>query len=614
MKTLIYDIETTPFDSNSYAKDRTVDRVWCIVCRDFETGEMWHYDGGSIEKFTKLLTEYDVVVGHNIIGFDNPVLERLINADFSKVVLRDTMVMSSLVYTNMLQMDLRIACRNGSLPTELAGKHSLKSWGYRLGLHKGEYNDFTKYCPEMLEYCYRDVEVTAKLYELLCKRTADMPMAVEWEHKFAKCIWLMCRDGVMIDFDKAREVLEMFQAKKAEIEAQSIGVFPPRVVPPESEGILPKNKYWNPKQCKLKTKEYPLNLNSSNQMIWFLNDKYGWEPERYTDKGNPQLTQDILANLKYPEAAVIREYMILDDRISTLIGKSGYMTLTKDDGRVHGTVLHCGAATHRCTHSKPNTANPTSVRSPYGKELRSVFSVPTGYSLVGADAAGLELRMLGEVLWDLDNGAYSRAAVSGRKEDGTDPHSINQRAFESESRDAAKTQFYAMLYGAGNKRMGAALEPLNEVWSKSKCEAVGAAAKAKYFKNLPLMAKVMKDHKRLYTSGTYMVGLDGRRAEVFSSHQALNTRLQMNGAIVVKYATVLAYEKCIAKGWTYGKDGDVCMVLHVHDEMQWQVRNELVPEMEEILRSSFAEAGLILGLRTPIAADVSVGRNWTETH
>ena len=117
-------------------------------------------------------------------------------------------------------------------------------------------------------------------------------------------------------------------------------------------------------------------------------------------------------------------------------------------GVIHGRVNHMGAVTSRCTHSDPNVAQVPSTGAAFGKECRELFHAPEGYSLLGADASGLELRCLAHYMNRYDGGAYGKEILSG------DIHTANQNAAGLETRPQAKTFIYGFLYGAGNEKIG----------------------------------------------------------------------------------------------------------------------------------------------------------------
>jgi DNA polymerase I-like protein with 3'-5' exonuclease and polymerase domains len=222
--------------------------------------------------------------------------------------------------------------------------------------------------------------------------------------------------------------------------------------------------------------------------------------------------------------------------------------------------------------------------------------------------------MLGEALWIYDGGKFARSVVSGSKEDGTDPHSITQKQAGLQTRDEAKTFRYALMYGAGDKRLGEIVKPSDEVWTTQQLTKAGSRLRSQFYRNAKDESRLVEGMKSSWKVGAYAKGIDGRKAEILSQHQCLNTHLQMWGAIVMKWATVLAYENLLSAGLLYGPDKDFCLVLHVHDEFQWQIKDTHLDVSKTIISDAFRLAGSLLGLRVPIEGDIGVGKNWAETH
>ena len=108
----------------------------------------------------------DTVVGHNIIGFDLPLIKRIYPFFTYPPVIVDTLLLSRLYHPNLLDIDKKNEWKD--MPTKLYGSHSLEAYGYRLGLRKGDYGkdtDWKEWSQEMQDYCVQDVKVTEKLCE-----------------------------------------------------------------------------------------------------------------------------------------------------------------------------------------------------------------------------------------------------------------------------------------------------------------------------------------------------------------------------------------------------------------------------------------------------------------
>tara|TARA_Y100001968_G_scaffold333347_1_gene395641 strand:- start:2233 stop:2748 length:516 start_codon:yes stop_codon:yes gene_type:complete len=158
---LVFDLET-----NGLLDDVT--QVHCLVIYDSEADQTIHYnDQGNEEPIVRgvqRLEDADIIVGHNVLGYDLPVLHKLYPWFNPKALIVDTLLLSRLYHTDMMASDKRL--HNSKMPERLYGRHSLESYGYRLGEYKGEFGkttDWQEWSPEMEIYCAQDVKVTTKL-------------------------------------------------------------------------------------------------------------------------------------------------------------------------------------------------------------------------------------------------------------------------------------------------------------------------------------------------------------------------------------------------------------------------------------------------------------------
>ena len=142
MTRLVFDIEADGLLNN-------VTQIWCIVTMDADTGVVTRYPHDKIPEGIAALPEADCLIGHNIIGYDLKAIWKL-HGEWEKVpLIVDTYVVSRSLW-----------------PERQAG-HSLEAWGNRLGFPKIDFNDYTQYTNDMLEYCVRDVELNVKVLEAL---------------------------------------------------------------------------------------------------------------------------------------------------------------------------------------------------------------------------------------------------------------------------------------------------------------------------------------------------------------------------------------------------------------------------------------------------------------
>ena len=437
---LIFDLET-----NGLLKEVT--KTHCLVIRDTLSDKTYKYRPGEIEEGIQFLQEADCIAGHNIIRYDIPVIQKLFPwFNFQGKVL-DTLVWANLVYTTVKDWDNRLM-RKGVLPKNLFGSHSLEAWGYRLGVLKGEYGKQTgaweQFSEEMLEYCVQDVRVNTELVKRLNGQGFSKE-SIQLEMDVAKIIARQERHGFMFDQHKAHKLHAELAARKHELVQQLQKVFPPRYV--KDKEFTPKadnKKLGYRKGCpmtKIKLQEF--NPGSGQQVADRLQKAYGWEPTEFTPTGLPKIDESVLENLDVPNADLIKEYFMIDKRLQQLSdGKQAWLKNIEEDGRIHGSVNTNGAVTGRMTHSHPNLAQVPGNDSPYGYECRELFTVQSGYKLVGCDASGLEARCKAHYLKPFDDGAFIKTIFEGSKEEGTDLHNLNAKVLES-PRSIAKRWYYA---------------------------------------------------------------------------------------------------------------------------------------------------------------------------
>jgi len=160
-KMLVFDLETDGLYND-------VTRVHCLVIYDSETDQTLVFnDEGSEEPISRgvqLLETAETICGHNVISFDIPVLQKIYPWFKPTALVVDTLLLSRLYHNNMLDKDRQFKWNR--MPERLYGRHSLESYGYRLGEYKGSFGkdtDWQQWSQEMQDYCVQDVKVTTKL-------------------------------------------------------------------------------------------------------------------------------------------------------------------------------------------------------------------------------------------------------------------------------------------------------------------------------------------------------------------------------------------------------------------------------------------------------------------
>lgn len=582
--------------------------IHCVVIYDIHRKQTFSYGPDCIDDAIAHLATADILIGHNVIFYDIPVLQKFYPSFQVKARLVDTLICTRLIWPKELLYDLDQE-QYSQVPPNLRGSASLKAWGWRLADHKINFKDFKEYSNEMLEYCIQDVSITFKLWEKLSHECcADS--ALKLEHEFALAINKQIRSGIPFDVDAAIDLVDELRAKQKELEAQLKEIFPP--IKRETT-FIPKVNNKTRGYIKgipfVKVHHEEFNPGSRQQIVDRLRQKYGWIPEKTTEKGNPILDDDVLESLPYPEAKVLAEYMLIQKRLGQIAdGNNAWLKLVNNNtGRMHGDVVTNGCITGRCAHRNPNMGQVPAGYSPYGKECRSFFHAPIGWQLLGIDAKALELRCLAGYLAIWDNGEYASMVTNPE----VDIHIYNQEMFGVATRDISKRLLYGLLYGCGALKAGTIIDP-NEK-DEVVLRKLGSNAINSFMRGVPALQKLKQSIDERLGQRSYLIGLDGRHLYCRSAFKGLNVLLQAAGAVIMKQVVVQLHKNIHDNlGLVYGQDWE--QMLMVHDEIQLAAKPIHINAIQEQALASFPEAQEFFGFRCKIEGDSRVGSSWSETH
>ena len=677
-RTAVFDIET-----NGLLHELNAIHSLCIKTR--ETGEVISCTNSapagtsyvSLEDGIRALEEADLIVGHNIISFDIPAIQKLYPSFKPKGRVFDTLVASLLIWSDMKERDYArrdtLKRQHGETrmnqlwPGTIIGRHGLDAWGIRLGVWKGDYakvraeelksefhrrhmavretgkkviecppkvpskEELTEYVwgswnQPMQDYCEQDIEVTDALYALILSKNYSQE-ALELEHDFKTLACMMEREGYSFDV-KGAEVLERkLTVRLAEIQQELQGAFPPWE---ERTPFVPKvnnaKMGYKAGVPTFKTKTVVFNPASRDHIASRLTAKYGWEPTEFTETGKPQVDESTLEVLTYPEAPLLNEGLMIGKRLGQLSeGNQAWLKLVTPEGRIHHEVVTNGAITGRCTHKRPNVAQTPSSGAPYGAECRSLWGPPRGMKQVGADLSGLELRCLAHFMAVYDDGAYSRELLEG------DIHTANQLAAGLPTRENAKTFIYGFLYGAGAEKIG---EIVN-----------GTAADGKrlinsFLEKTPAIKKLREKVEKLTARYTYKAEqyLDKASGKVKTARKKVPNPSYRGYLIgldgrqlpirsphaalntLLQSAGALISKKATVILWRdleargYRFGIDWALMAHIHDEVQLWARPEIAEEVGKTCVAAFAAAGAHFKFRCPITGEYKIGDNWNDCH
>jgi len=627
MKVGFFDLE-----ANGFLQQAT--HVHCGVVKVHKSDEIKKFNPRQIYQLLEYLDTFDVLIAHNGIGYDFPLLKKLYHWTFKGKVV-DTLIMSRLLKPNRI---LPYHCLNRS-----AGPHSLEAWGYRVGRGKPEHDDWENYSPEMLHRCTEDVEILALTYEELMLEAKggnwrnafllsfelftqlqlqeEYGWTVDKEH-MQTCVrqltkWMQRIDNVIVP--RLPDILEVEETKvkgeynyikKPFLKSGKISESSLRWC--ISSGVDPSSGTIG--GCFSRISFRKVSLDSNDETKEYLLS-LGWEPLEWNTNDAGQRTS--------PKLSKDDPFEGIEDKLGKLVARrvqckqrrgiiEGLLKLIRPDGKI-ASVVNTLAVTGRATHR--NIVNIPKAGSFYGKQMRQMFTSREGYTLVGTDSAGNQLRMLAG---RMNNPVYTKALVDGKKEDGSDNHSLTAKIGELESRDLAKNVMYCLLFGGGDAKLAkTAKKPIGS----------GGILRDKLYRGLDglgdLVEKLTKEWKQTatqrynpkfgrmeYANGT-ITGLDGRPITVPSEHQLLVYLLQSDEAIMMSKAYCLLHQR-LAERFVWGLDyGVVCFY---HDEYTIECREEIAEEVRMISEQCIVDAGVFFNISCPHEGEGKIGKTWYAIH
>jgi DNA polymerase-1 len=654
------------------ANGLTPTKIWIVVFKDIQTGEInvfKPYLLDQVDAFKSFAEHVSLWVGHNFLNYDRPALARVLGVVIPPDRVLDTLVVSRLTDATRSSHSLESygsELKQPKLHTDLS---DWSQWDPR----------FEERCRGDVETNF----LHYKKFERFLT-SPSWKDAIETEHFIATlCKDELNANGFSFNYSNAVELRSRIEAELSGLEAELTKAFPVKVVFEKevnpratkhgtiNRTSIPRclgNDYtvYSPDAPFSLISYQTFNPGSTTQRIERLWEA-GWQPINKTDGHSEALRELRTLNRKrrktaedqvainslggklvryatygwkadeenlstLPETAPqgahsLVRWMILSNRISTL---TSWMACVRPpepgnalpDYRVHGNFNHILPWTHRMSHSEPNLGNvPKFVNpqvSPYSDEMRALWQAGPGQLLVGVDAESIQLRIFGHYI---DDEEFINSLLRGKKEDGTDPHSVNQRALGTpcKSRDAAKTFIYAWLLGAGISKIAAILG-----CSKEEAEEAGKNFLNRYPGLRFLKEKVIPED----AARGYFQGFDGRYVKIIGDdvdarkHFTLAGYLQCGEAVIMKRAVQIWYPKLKREGVPFK------WVNFVHDEWQTEVPDlETAQYVARTQADAIREVGDALKLRCPMAGSWfsehgteingekwAIGRTWMETH
>jgi len=418
----------------------------------------------------------------------------------------------------------------------------------------------------------------------------SLPPIPEWvslEHQVAQILTQQEQHGWHFDEQAARE-LESSLRKEYEETSKLLRNRYPNVsgsVFTPKRANRTKGYVANAPFTKLKE----LNPTSRDHIAWILSTHYDWQPSSLTNSGKAVIDETVLKDIGTDIALQFLTLLDLTKKLGMISeGVNAWQKLVTTSSRIHH---HCSVATatFRCAHRSPNLA-----QVPSDERFRRLFTASPNLSMVGCDLAGVELRMLAHYLARWDGGRYAEVLLHG------DIHQENANKI-GVSRKLVKTISYAFLYGAGDQKLGMSYD---KQLSPEKAKKKGKEIRKAYIDAIPGLEKLLEGVHKASEKG-FVRGIDKRKILVDSKHKSLNYLIQGSSAVLAKKWMLLTHENLppTAK-----------QLAFVHDELQFECKEEDVEDLKFLLELSATQAGEYYNLRCPIAAESKSGSTWADVH
>ena len=652
MRMAYCDVETNAIDQP--------DKCWLVGGKMACTGEVFkfeniHEDTVARKAATEWHLSLDKMVFHNGVCYDLPLLNKWLDKPLDPRKVLDTLIISR-------TLDYNIDTPKGG-----NGPHSLKSWGIRLGVHKGDYTDFDTFNQDMIDYWYGDLDTTEALFKHFKAAIydKDWSRSLRAEHDLQIELVRTKYSGFHFNKDLAQHLLDQVTQEKDRLENQFKVDFPAQLI------VVNTLKYRSKADGSeyatvVKAKEtYPLTKRKGDDLLCYdyvpfnpaaSRDRVdvlwgaGWKPFDKTkthflfDKlkvGDPYgkkiksmdesffnakksdlerygytVSEDNLATLPEdaPEGAKsLAQWLTLEGRRSSL---REWIDQVKADSRVHGSINNIGAWTGRCAHNAPNTANIPSafhgspsnaveeIKYKYDKHLRECWDVPEGSWLVGCDADGIQLRVLADYLWRYyDADMYAQAIVNGKKEDETDIHNMNKKALGVPNGTRDMAKTFIYAW-----LLGAGVAKTASILGVGPKAAT--VARDRFEKSIDGMLKLKKKLVPYIAKQGYFLGYDGRKVVVPNEYKTLAGLLQSGESVLMKHTLINFHTKARAEGINFR------MVGFIHDEYQIEVKGskEEAQHLGKLVADTMLSTGVELGFKIPTPGSYDVGLNWNQTH
>ena len=351
------------------------------------------------------------------------------------------------------------------------------------------------------------------------------------------------------------------------------------------------------------------NLSSPKQLGEILFVKLGLPILKKTPKGAPSTAEEVLAELAetYDLPRLLMEHRGLAKLKSTYTDKLPLM-IKPQTGRVHTSYHQAVAATGRLSSTDPNLQN-IPVRNEQGRRIRQAFIPSAGYKLVAADYSQIELRIMAHLSGDQGLLTAFAEGKDIHKATAAEVFDVALEAVTTDMRRSAKAINFGLIYGMS-------------AFGLAKQLGIGRAEAQKYmdlyFERYPGVLEYMERTRQQAEAQGYVETLFGRRLYLpdiksrnaglrkAAERAAINAPMQGTAADIIKRAMIAV------DGWIRGiTDGSIHMLMQVHDELVFEIREERLEEYIALIKEKMSAAA---ELHVPLVVEAGTGDNWDQAH
>ncbi|MGS0682024.1 DNA polymerase I [Shewanella sp. 125m-7] len=351
------------------------------------------------------------------------------------------------------------------------------------------------------------------------------------------------------------------------------------------------------------------NLSSPKQLQELFFEKLGYPIIKKTPKGAPSTAEEVLVELAldYPLPKIILEHRSLAKLKSTYTDKLPLM-VNAQTGRVHTSYHQANAATGRLSSSEPNLQN-IPIRTEEGRRIRHAFIAPAGKKILAADYSQIELRIMAHL--SQDKGLLT-AFAEGKdihKATAAEVFDVDFSEVTIDQRRRAKAVNFGLIYGMSAFGLAKQLDI-----SRSEAQSYIDT----YFKRYPGVLKYMEETRAIAADLGYVSTLFGRRLYLpaikdrnamrrqAAERAAINAPMQGTAADIIKKAMIN-----IAKWIETETDGEIIMIMQVHDELVFEVDADKADTLQAKVCELMAAAA---SLDVELLAEAGIGDNWEQAH